>query len=141
MNSDSHVTRIRSLLRFVCTSALVLATVFAHGAGNGTDATSAASSAGSLPLQTPDIPKLAQTIEQLSPKKREELMQAIRQLPTVTIKGDNPNCFLEKAAWSSCFNDLPAEPKWSKKAASDLYSPRFWQLRSLWTKTPIEHIE
>jgi hypothetical protein len=111
------------------------------------------SATGISPPRAADAAGLAEAIikryiAELSPEEREAFMQSVPQPPApsdnnskVTIKVDNPNCFLEDAGWSSCFNDLPPEPEWNMEAASDLYSPRFWQLRSLWTKTPIEHLE
>jgi len=59
----------------------------------------------------------------------------------VSVKDDDPKCFLEHADWSSCFDDLPPEPEWTEPTLPAVPTSKFWQPRSLWTKTPIERLE
>ena len=78
---------------------------------------------------------------------RQRLTDALRQDFTdtlqlsVSVKDNNPKCFLEKATWSSCFDGLPKEPEWATTAHSGLPSPEFWKLRSLWTESAVDLVK
>ena len=59
----------------------------------------------------------------------------------VTVKGDDPKCFLGESAWSSCFDGLPDEPAWQTPTHPRVPSPEFWKLRSLWTESAVDLVE
>lgn len=87
------------------------------------------------------------SIEQLTPEQREAFLKdlslsfSVPIFASVTVKNDDPKCFLESADWESCFEGLPPEPQWTATNVPELPMSSFWQLRSLWTKTPVERLD
>lgn len=90
---------------------------------------------------------LERAIAQMTPEERESFKRLLnREMSdmiqlTVSVKDNDAKCFLEQGDWASCFEGLPPEPEWSTTNVPELPMSNFWQLRSLWTKTPVERLE
>ena len=90
---------------------------------------------------------LARSIAQMTPEEFQSFRQTLNRRTSerlqlsVSVKDNDATCFLREAEWASCFEDLPEEPEWDTKNVPELPPPNFWQLRSLWTKTPVERLE
>ena len=86
-------------------------------------------------------------LEGMTPEQRDAFMRELEQVLSettqlsVSVKDNDAKCFLKEAQWASCLNGLPPEPQWETNNVPELPPPSVWQLRSLWTKTPVERLE
>ena len=170
MNTHDHDNLTHAVLSFFCTAVLLLGGAVVHATEPvntqpETDSPPQDEHAGSLQADSTahaDLPSTAPEqptntgnlaidpqgfIDQLTHEQAKAVIASLniligeKEMPKVTAKASNPDCFLRESSWASCFTGLPPESEWTMKAASQIHTPKFWQLRSLWTKGPIELID
>lgn len=156
-----HPANPRRALRAVfCAAGLALAGTFAYADEHESDApgfrappTNAfGQSSTELHIATTGVRLLVDRLwESMTPEQRDTFMRELEReleqvLPettqlSVSVKDNDASCFLKGVQWASCLNNLPPEPRWEPNNVPKLPPPSVLQLRSLWTKTPVERLE